>query len=201
MSEDKKEKKPIWKRWWLWAVVILVLLIAACSNGGNKDNNNSGSGSTNSEATTYGLNQEAPAGDLSFTVNSVSKKKTIGSAYTSKTSQSGTYALIDVTVKNSGKDTITIDSSLFSIVDNQGREFKYSTDGQTAYTMAGAENFFLKQIQPGLSVTGVVVFELPEDATGLQLIARAGVFSSKKGNNQFGIKNNYQNRLFLRVDF
>ncbi|OFX81530.1 MAG: hypothetical protein A2X20_06180 [Bacteroidetes bacterium GWE2_40_15] len=180
MSEDKKEKKPIWKRWWLWAIVILVLLIAACSNGGNKATNNGGSSSTNSEATTYGLNQEAPAGDLSFTVNSITKKTTVGSGMFAKTSQSGTYVIVNVTIKNSGKDTVTVDSSLFLVTDNQDREFKYSTDGQTALMATGNENFFLKQINPGLSVTGDVVFELPQDAAGLKFVGKAGVFSSKK---------------------
>lgn len=85
-----------------------------------------------------------------------------------------------MTVKNNGSDTITIDSSLFSLTDSQGREFSHSNDGQTALIMSGSNNFFLKQVQPGLSATGDIVFEIPTDASGLTLTVKPSIFSGKK---------------------
>lgn len=184
MSDSTKPKRPWYVNCLLvfGGFIVLIIIIAAASGGGS---DSSGDSSTNTDTsvvakTSFALKEEAPAGDLTFTANSVTKKKTIGSSYFSKTSQSGIYAVVNVTVKNNGMDTITIDSSFFSVTDNQGREFSYSTDGQTALMSTGGDNFFLKQAQPGLSATGEVVFEVPEDAAGLALTVKPGVFSSKK---------------------
>ena len=184
MSESNapSSKKAFYKRWWFWALAVVVVIIIA-SSGGDKDLSSTATTASQKTAqaeVTYKLKDEAPAGDLTFVANSITKKKTVGSGYFAKTSQSGTYAIVNVTVKNTGKETITIDSSLFSMFDSQGREFKYSIDGQTAYMTAGKDNFFLKQVQPGLSATGEIIFEIPEDTAGLKLSVRSGVFSSKK---------------------
>jgi hypothetical protein len=164
------------------AFIVLIIVIAAASGGSSSNSTNSGSSGsgTATAETSYTLKEEAPAGDLSFTANTVTKKATIGSGYTAKSSQSGTYFVVNVTVKNNGNETITIDSSLFSLTDNQGREFSHSNDGQTALMMSGSNNFFLKQVQPGLSSTGDIVFEIPTDTSGLKLTVKPSIFSGKK---------------------
>ncbi|MCR4314254.1 MAG: DUF4352 domain-containing protein [Candidatus Uhrbacteria bacterium] len=187
MSDNAKSKRPWYVNCLLvfGGFIVLIIIIAVASSGGSStdssDNGSTGNGGTNSASeTAYGLEQEAPAGDLIFTANSITKKATIGSSYSAKTSQSGTYLLVNVTVENSGNETITIDSSLFSLTDSEGREFSHSNEGQTALIMSGSNNFFLKQVQPGLSSTGDVVFEIPTDATGLQLTVKPSIFSGKK---------------------
>lgn len=187
MSDSSKPKRPWYVNCLLvfGGFIVLIIIIAAASGGGpSTDSSNSNStgdnGTSSTSATTYGLKQEAPAGDLTFTANSISKKTTVGSSYSAKTSQSGTYLLVNVTVENNGNETITIDSSLFSLTDSEGREFSHSNEGQTALIMSGSNNFFLKQVQPGLSSTGDVVFEIPTDATGLQLTVKPSIFSGKK---------------------
>ena len=187
MSDVTKAKRP----WYVnclfafGAFIVLIIIIAAASGGGSSTDDSSGGSDDSSKnsatvATTYALKEEAPAGDLMFTANSMAKKQTVGSGYFAKTSQSGTYLVINMTVENNGSDTITIDSSLFTVTEDEGREFSHSNDGQSALITNGTNNFFLKQVQPGLSATGDIVFEVPEDATGLQLIVKPSIFSTKK---------------------
>ena len=38
-----KNKKPIWKRWWVWILVVIILFAAIGSVGGNSNTNNSSS--------------------------------------------------------------------------------------------------------------------------------------------------------------
>ena len=186
MNENNKEKKPFYKRWWVWVIAIIFVIIVSSSGGDDKSNTStSGEEGSKTQAVSkteqsYGLKQEAPAGDLIFTANSVTKKKTIGSSVFAKTSQSGTFVIVNMTLANKGKETLTTDSSLFELMDSEGRTFENSRDGQAAVMLGGNDNFFLKQVQPGLSATGDVVFEVPSDASGLKIVVRAGAFSSKK---------------------
>ena len=38
-----KNKKPIWKRWWVWILAVIILFAAISSIGGNSNTNNSSS--------------------------------------------------------------------------------------------------------------------------------------------------------------
>ena len=37
-------------------------------------------------------------------------------------------------------------------------------------------DLFLQQVQPGLGVTGDIVFDIPKDATGLKLLVKGSLF-------------------------
>jgi VCBS repeat-containing protein len=68
---------------------------------------------------------------MAFTVNDVTTAQTLGNNFTAKTTQ-GQYQVINVTIKNGGKSTATINSSDFKLTDSQGRTFYTSTDGEIA---------------------------------------------------------------------
>ena len=75
----------------------------------------------------------------------------------------------------SGFFAITSD---FTMTDSQDRKFDYSQDGQMATELTqGSTDLFLQQVQPSLSVSGSIVFDLPKDATGLKLVAQGDMFS------------------------
>ena len=63
------------------------------------------------------------------------------------------------------------------VKDDQGREFERSIEGQTAKGMAeGQVDLFLQQIQPSLSVTGDLVFDLPDSLKNPVLTLKGSVF-------------------------
>lgn len=65
------------------------------------------------------------------------------------------------------------------IIDSQGREFERSVEGQTAKGMAeGNVDLFLQQIQPSLTVTGDIVFDLPENISDPMLIVKGSLFGN-----------------------
>jgi aromatic ring hydroxylase len=67
---------------------------------------------------------------------------------------------------------------MISLTDSEGRKFDRSIDGQTAKGLAqGNVDLFLQQVQPGLSVNGEIVFDIPTDAKGLKLIVKGSLFS------------------------
>jgi len=168
----------------LTGILVIVLIVIISSSSGNKnDGTKTTQGSSNKTTQTESvtkIGEAVTANDLSFTVTDISKAKSLGSSYTKKDAQ-GTFNVVTIIVKNIGKETATIDSSMMKITDSQGRTFDRSIEGQTAKGLAqGKVDLFLQQVQPGLSITGDIVFDLPDDATDLKLIVKGSMFGAEK---------------------
>lgn len=164
----------------LFVLIVVIIFISAMSNSSNKGSNNGSSASSTqtSQTQTAKIGSTVNDGDLAFTVQSVDTAQTVGNSFSQKTAQ-GQYVILTVKIQNNGKDTKTINASDFTVVDSQGRKYDYSTDGQTAMEMTdGSTSFFLQQIQPSLSVTGKIVFDVPASATGLKLMAQGDIFNN-----------------------
>lgn len=163
--------------------IIVVAVISSAGKSGNNQSLNSGnnsdtaSKSESNEPKTYGLNDVVQDGDLSFTVTGVETAKTLGNQFTKKDAQ-GTFYIVTLKIENKGNKTATFDSSMAKVTDDQGREFERSIEGQTAKGMAqGNVDLFLQQIQPSLSVTGDLVFDLPADMQNPMLVVKGSLFA------------------------
>jgi RNA polymerase subunit RPABC4/transcription elongation factor Spt4 len=168
----------------LTGILVIILIVIISNASGNKNggtNTTQGSNSKTTQTESIGkIGEAVTANDLSFTVTDISKAKSLGNSYTKKDAQ-GTFNVVTLTIKNVGKETATIDSSMLKITDSQGRTFDRSIDGQTAKGLAqGKVDLFLQQVQPSLSVTGDIVFDLPDDATDLKLIVKGSMFGTEK---------------------
>jgi len=146
------------------------------------------SGSDSSEEETAEAPQAAPAKigdtvtdkDLAFTVTNVTTAKTLGNSFTSTDAQ-GTFHVITIKIENQAKETKTIDSSMLQIKDSEGRTFDRSIEGQSSKGLSeGKVDLFLQQVQPGLSVTGEIVFDLPDNVADPRLLVKGSLFSSGK---------------------
>lgn len=170
-------------------VFIIFIVVIGASGGNSSSTNNSGTTDANSgtkneqvakkeEKKVTKLGEVTQSGDLAFTATEVNDYKTLGNSFTKKDAQ-GIFKVITLKIENKGKETKTIDSSMLKLKDNQGRTFERSIDGQTAKGMAeGKVDLFLQQVQPGLNVSGEIVFDIPADAQGLVLEVRGGIFAT-----------------------
>lgn len=176
-------------KWGGITLVVLFIIGLIGSNGskGTSQSNQPNSGSTGTQdepkkdtskpEQVAGLNQPVTDGDLSFTVLSVEKKKSVGNAYTKKDSQ-GMFYIVSLKLENTGKKTVTFDSSMAKVTDSEGREFDRSIEGQTALGMStGKVDLFLQQIQPSLSYTGDLVFDLPAEVQNPVLVVKGSLFN------------------------
>ncbi len=118
--------------------------------------------------------------ELAFTVVNIDTAKTLGNQFTKSEAQ-GLFYIITLKIENKGSKTQMIDSLMLSLTDDQDRKYDRSIEGQTAKGLSeGKVDLFLAQVQPGLSLEGDIVFDIPANATGLQLIVKGSVFSSGK---------------------
>jgi hypothetical protein len=179
MSEDKKTNWFI-KHKVITGLLVIILILLIGSSGSKS---NSGSKQQDNTKQTYQdtpklskINEVATSGEVSFTVIKVTEAKTLGQ-YFSRDAQ-GIFKIITLKIENNGKETKTIDSSMIKLKDSKGRTFERSIDGQTAKGIdKGKVDLFLQQVQPGLGVTGDIVFDIPKESTGLVLTARSGLLA------------------------
>ncbi|WP_242141950.1 MULTISPECIES: DUF4352 domain-containing protein [unclassified Bacillus cereus group] len=177
-------KKPFYKKWWFWVIVVIVVIVAA-GNGG-KDTEETKTTSTEPKQETKKdepkkeLSKEGESSKVKIAVGSVETLDSVGNEYVNEKAQ-GVFKVVEISITNGQKDAITIDANSFKLVDDQDREFKYSTQGQTSYDIAngGKSDFFLKQLNPGLTQTGKIVFDVPQDAKGFILKARGGMMGKE----------------------
>ncbi len=100
-------------------------------------------------------------GQFTFIVKSVKcGKESIGEGMFKEEAQ-GEYCLVTMTVKNTGNEPQLMDSSSQYLFIGQ-RKYSASTDALLA--IDESQNFFLEEINPGNSVRGVVVFDIPKGA-------------------------------------
>ncbi len=153
-------------------VLVLIGIIAAATGGGDTATNKGASSNSNNsqtaneqpKETVAKLNESARDGKFEFTVASVEcGKPSVGTnEYLTKQAQ-GQFCLVNVTVKNIGNEAQTFDSSSQYLFD--ASEAKFSADGTASLYANPQGSTFLNQINPGNSVSGVLVFDLPKDKT------------------------------------
>lgn len=117
------------------------------------------------------LGEEFRLGDFTYAVKKVSTSTSVGDGYAAKRASPGAvFVVVEYSIRNDGKSTATVLTDDFKIVDEQGREFAPSVEGNTAIVMSGDKDLALSQLQPGIAKVMQTAFELPEPAT-------KGVFS------------------------
>jgi hypothetical protein len=150
-------------------VLVLLVIIGSAAGGGSKKNTTASKTSTSSSAATAAampkLNQPANDGKFQFTVTSIQCGKPSVSSpdgYITKTAQ-GQYCLLNITANNIGDQSQTLDSSSQYLYDSSNK--KYSSDSEASIDISPTDNTFFNPINPGNTVSGTVVFDIPKGVT------------------------------------
>jgi hypothetical protein len=85
------------------------------------------------------------------------------------------FVVVTIEAKNIGKAAATIVDEMFLLIDDQKRQFKTDAMRDVSYK---DDNYFsmTKEVNPGLSKTGKVSFEVPNDSKGFILAVRDNMF-------------------------
>ena len=125
------------------------------SRGGEQALEDSGTESPSASAT---VGKAARDGDFEFTVKGIDcGEKTLGSS-SFGASADGEFCLVKLKVENIGTSAGYFEASNQKALDATGRTF--SADGEAGAYVQG-NNSIWEQINPGNSVTGTVVFDVP----------------------------------------
>lgn len=94
----------------------------------------------------------------------------------------GIYVVIGIAVENAGDDEIYFSFSSFKLKDYKNRKYDASTTGAIYLQSMGLTAMpMMKELGPGLSTSGYIVFDVPENDKGLILeISGPGLLAGKK---------------------
>jgi hypothetical protein len=118
-------------------------------------------------------------GKFQFTVTSVSHAKSVGDTADSfgDTAQ-GEYTILHVTVTNIGSQPQTLDDSSQYVYDASGRKYDASTSADIDLNSAsGSDRLFLNDINPGNTVRGELVFDMPAGLKAVKAELHDSAFS------------------------
>ena len=123
-----------------------------------------------------GIGTEVQDGAFAFTVTKVDTGlRALGQGVLRSEAQ-GSYVLVHVTVRNVGTESQLFTDSNQTLLDAQGREF--TADTSAAMMNVPDSESFLTDINPGNSVDGVLVFDVPEGVAPASIELQDSMFSS-----------------------
>ena len=121
------------------------------------------------------LREEFCIWEICFAATDVQTAKTIGSAGSQSTAQ-GMYYIVRVKIRSDAKrvtQRLRPGSVALIVVDDKGRKFAYSVEGQKAFDLSeknpALEFPWIKALGPDESSERAIVFDLPADANNPQL--------------------------------
>jgi hypothetical protein len=152
--------------------ITLVAIVSALGGGNNNTSTNSGttdnklasSSSADSESKKEtGIGQPAQDGKFEFIVKSLQcGVESVGdNPYLTKKAQ-GQYCLLDLTVKNIGNEKQSLFSSNQKLLNG---DVEYSADDTATLYASPDSSSWYNDINPGNSVEGKIVFDVPKEVT------------------------------------
>lgn len=169
------------------AVAVVIIIATALGGGGDKEkpsaaptssseqtSANESTDQQTSEATseeessaapeTPGLNTPVKVGVFEITVTAVeSGIESIGKDFT-KVDAQGQFVRVKLTVKNTGEEGKSFDTSEQHLIDDSDRQHDYSSEAVVV-----DQSLFFDKINPGNMIEGTIVYDIPADATAVAI--------------------------------
>lgn len=164
-------------------ILAIGLIFGETETQNSSDANNSSNGEKNNKETVnkeVGIGEGLAVGKVLFQVNEIGEVNEIkaGNGFLKYTpdANGAVFLNVNVTVENKGTEMIQTDSSFFKLISSEGAQYSPST------ILAADEKYFMFEgINPGLSLTGNVIFEVPPGLTGLILQVQTGHWGTETG--------------------
>jgi hypothetical protein len=174
-------------------LIVLIIIIAVATSDSSDETGQTDTGTNETSSSTEekdapkeepkekitGIGEVLQVGDVEFKVNGTSTAKNVGGEFGQDAQ--GTFLLVDVTIANKGTEAITVDSSFFKL-NADGKT--YESDSTAGVYANENASFFLEQVNPDLSLTGTVVFDLSDEVIAnpdLLLNVQTGLFGTEQG--------------------
>ncbi|MEV4180008.1 DUF4352 domain-containing protein [Streptosporangium canum] len=151
------------------AVLAALVVVGVVLGGGDGTSGDSDNTTATDTSTPSGKQKEPKSprvgdvvkdGKFSFKITKIDKGLTqVGEDFTTSKAQ-GQYVLVHVTVRNIGDEAQLFDGSAQKLIDSKDRQ--YDTDSAATLSLKDS-NAFLNNINPGNSVSGILLFDVPQD--------------------------------------
>lgn len=173
------------KRFIIPIAIVAIIIISNVANAGGGNNSASTDTSNNTSSSSEetkveepkeaGLNTPVVDGKFTFTVTSVECGiPSVGDEYLSETAQ-GQFCRVGLVVENTGNEPQYMFADNQKAFDAEGREFAPATSAMIYDGDAGGA--WMTEINPGNSITGSLLFDIPAGATLTSIELHDSAFS------------------------
>lgn len=174
---EKSKPKHRLLKWGAVIVVIgIVIAIASSMSGSSSTTPNGGTSAGNgTTAVQAGIGTAVRDGNFEFVVKSLKcGVPSVGDASLGAVAQ-GQFCLVTLSVKNIGSDPQTMIDSNQTVLSASGATFEPST---TAELYANpSSSFFVTDINPGNSMSGVLIYDMPKTAVPTSIVLHDSMLS------------------------
>lgn len=183
-TEKPDKKRKIWP-WIIVAIIVLAIFGSLNSGSDDKADGNAAQASksersdaSESKVESFTIGQEFTAGDWTVTIDSMDEPvKSVGkSEFSDGATAQGQFIPVTLSVTNAGEEASTFFASDVKLIDDQGREFEYSSDASIWGTDDGG--LLLDEVNPGNTLKGKIWFDVPEATNVTELTISSGFLSS-----------------------
>ncbi|WP_019147686.1 DUF4352 domain-containing protein [Timonella senegalensis] len=132
-------------------------------------------------AADFKIGDVAEVGDMTYKVTSVKTSKTVGSQYLEEKAK-GTYVVVEVDVTNNSNESALISTSFFKL---RSGDKTFEADDMASITANSSDDldsFFLEELNPDLTASGIVVFDVSEKVAKAKdnvLVAQTGFWGTQ----------------------
>lgn len=172
-SENTDKKRNWFKRHkFLTGIIALVLVIMIVNaGGGTSDTSNTSANKSESnseknedEAKTASIGESVRDGKFEFVVKSVKcGETTVGTNEYLQDKATGQFCRVSMSIKNIGNEAQSLFGDNQKLLDNQGREFSYDSTATIYASSDDSGSTWFDQINPGNTVEGDLIFDVPTD--------------------------------------
>ncbi len=197
-APEPPKKKRHWCRW-VAAGIVLLIVVAAIASPSDESGDSASSGDAASSSSSSASGGDAgekkescgtkatsdctprarPNGSvtvdaLKWRIASARSATELGDqTYGLGEKADGVFVIVELEVTSSHDESVTLSDSVVKL-ETEGTTYEADNDGTVAAIGAGEEPFFLESLGPDSTMTGTVVFDLPESKLGQKLELRFG---------------------------
>ena len=158
-------------------VALLVLALTGCGTAPTTETGydapKDGKAKAAAKKAAQGIGDKVRDGKFEFTVLDTSKRAAVGENQFLRQRAQGVYILVKVKVENIGDEPQMLDNTSQKLFDTKGRQFSTDTEAQIALDSEA----LMEDINPGNSVKGILVFDVPDGAKPAKLELHDSAFS------------------------
>ena len=123
-----------------------------------------------------GIGDKFAVENVYYTINEISTSQNVGGKYGKEAKSQ--YTIINLTVQNEQNEAIRVDSDQFTLLSGKRT---YESDGGAAIYANDDHDFFYTEVNPGVTLTGNIVFDVPAGLKNLQLHVQTDLWGSEIG--------------------
>lgn len=112
--------------------------------------------------------------EFQYSVKEAFTLPVVGSEYLMEQAD-GVFVILVLDIENIGKESEYLSSARFNLRDDKDRKYDVDISAGVYLETMGYESLLFDKLGPGLSTEGSIVFDVPEDDTGLKLEISGGL--------------------------